>query len=148
MQYMQNRKVRKPTISLRLPPKLLGEVDDLVGRAHMKSRTELLERAIEAYVQDLRDSKVVVVKPWTEPKARAAIVKYLRRKPSAFVSEICEALGIDFELGFRVVRRRARRGERDKSEGATSNSRQKNRTAARRVIRCKCHASDVQTPCD
>jgi len=115
MQYMQNRKVRKPTISLRLPPKLLGEVDDFVGRAHMKSRTELLERAIEAYVQDLRDSKVVVVKPWTEPKARAAIVKYLRRKPSAFVSEICEALGIDFELGFRVVRRLMEEGIVDRT---------------------------------
>ena len=76
----------------------------MVGRTRMKSRTEFLERAIEAYVQELRDSKVVVVKNWTEPKARAAIVKYLRRRPSAFVSEICEALGMDFELGFRVVR--------------------------------------------
>ena len=69
MQYMQNRTARKPTISLRVPPKLLAEVDDLVGRTRMKSRTEFLERAIEAYVQDLRDSKVVIMKNWTEPKA-------------------------------------------------------------------------------
>ncbi len=102
---MQNRTARKPTVSLRVPPKLLAKVDDLVGRTRMKSRTEFLERAIEAYVQDIQDSKVVIVKSWTEPKARAAVVKYLRRHPSAFVSEICEALGIDFELGFRVVRR-------------------------------------------
>ncbi|HLQ42956.1 MAG TPA: ribbon-helix-helix protein, CopG family [Thermoplasmata archaeon] len=102
---MQNRTARKPTISLRVPPNLLAKVDDLVGRTRMKSRTEFLERAIEAYVQDIQDSKVVIVKSWTEPKARAAVVKYLRRHPSAFVSEICEALGIDFELGFRVVRR-------------------------------------------
>ena len=115
MQYMQNRTVRKPTISLRLPPKLLSEVDDLVGRAHMKSRTEFLERAIEAYVQDLRESKVVVVRNWTEAKARGAIVKYLRRKPSAFVSEICEALGIDFEIGFRVVRRLMEEGLVDRT---------------------------------
>ena len=115
MQYMQNRKMRKPTISLRLPPKLLGEVDDLVSRAHMKSRTEFLERAIEAYVQELQDSKVVVVRTWTEPKARAAIVKYLRRKPSAFVSEICETLGIDFELGFRVVHRLMEEGIVDRT---------------------------------
>src|SRR5438094_10218574 len=103
MQYMQNRTVRKPTISLRLPPKLLSEVDDLVGRAHMKSRTEFLERAIEAYVQDLRESKVVVIRNWTEAKARGAIVQYLRRKPSAFGSEICEALAIDFETSFSVA---------------------------------------------
>jgi metal-responsive CopG/Arc/MetJ family transcriptional regulator len=102
---MQGRTTRKPTISLRVPPKLLAEVDDLVSRTRMKSRTEFLERAIEAYVQDIRDSKVVVVKNWTEPKARAAVVKYLRHHPSAFVSEICESLGLDFELGFRVVRR-------------------------------------------
>src|SRR5207245_9997053 len=71
----------------------------------MKSRTEFLERAIEAYVQDLRDSKVVIMKNWTEPKARAAVVKHLRRHPSAFGSEICETLAIDFELGFCVVGR-------------------------------------------
>src|SRR2546428_11415485 len=105
MQYMQNRKMRKPTISLRLPSKLLGEVDDLVGRAHMKSRTELLERAIEAYVQELRDSKVVVIRSWTEAKARAAIVKYLRRKPAALVKEIPEASGIDSRLGSPRVHR-------------------------------------------
>src|SRR5436309_15189398 len=105
MQYMQNRTVRKPTISLRLPPKLLSEVDDLAGRAHMKSRTEILARAIEAYVQDLRESKVVVVRNWTEAKARGAIVTYLRRKPSAFMSGICEAMGTDVEPASRVVRR-------------------------------------------
>src|SRR3989442_400858 len=77
MQYMQNRTARKPTISLRVHPKLLAEVDDLVGRTRMKSRTEFLERAIEAYVQDIRDSKVVIVKSWTEPKARAAVGKNL-----------------------------------------------------------------------
>src|SRR3989475_10902182 len=99
MQYMQNRKMRKPTISLRLPPKLLGEVDDLFGRAHMKYRTEFLERAIEAYVQDLRHSKVVVVRTWTEPNARAAIVKCLRRKPAAAASRIGEALAVDCRLG-------------------------------------------------
>src|SRR3989449_8887737 len=95
MQYMQNRKMRKPTISLRLPPKLLGEVEDLAGRAHMKSRTELLERAIEAYVQELRDSKAVAVRTWIEPKGRAASVKYWRRKPAAFVAETCRDVRID-----------------------------------------------------
>jgi hypothetical protein len=61
--------------------------------------------ANDAYVHDLRDSKVVNMRNWTEPNARTAFVKYLRRHPSAFVSEICKALEIDFELGFRVVRR-------------------------------------------
>src|SRR2546422_3817531 len=105
MQYMQNRTARKPTISLRVHPKLLAEVDDLVGRTRMKSRTEFLERAIEAYVQTIRASKVVIVKSWTEPKARPAVGKYLRRHPSAFVSRISEALGLAFQLGFQVVGR-------------------------------------------
>jgi len=39
----------------------------------------------------------------------------LRRKPSAFVSEICEALGIDFELGFRVVHRLMEEGIVDRT---------------------------------
>jgi hypothetical protein len=55
------------------------------------------------------------MKSWTEPTAQAAVVKYLRSHPSAFVSEICEALEIDFELGFRVVRRLMEEGIVDRT---------------------------------
>jgi len=102
---MQSQPERKPTISLRLPPKLVREIDALAARARMKSRTEFFERAIEAYVRELSESKVIAVKRWTEARAKAAIVKHLRRTPSAYVSDIAEALGMDFDLAFRTVDR-------------------------------------------
>ena len=107
---MQRRIERKPTISLRLSAKLLEEVDALVAQTRMKSRTEFLERAIEGYLHDIRESKVIVVRPWTEAKAKAAVVKYLRGNRTAYVSEIAEALGMDFELAFRVVGRLMKEG--------------------------------------
>ncbi len=69
----------------------------------LRSRTEFIERAVAGYVQELKEAKVIVVRPWTPAKARAAILRYLARKPSAYVSEIAEALGMDFEMAFRVV---------------------------------------------
>jgi len=100
---MQSKHERKRTISLRVPPGVLGEIDDLVPRMGLKSRTEFIERAVAAYVQELKEAKVIVVRPWTPAKARAAILRYLGKKPSAYVSEIAEVLGMDFEMAFRVV---------------------------------------------
>ncbi len=100
---MQRTHKRKPTISLRLPSNRLSEIDALVARTGLRSRTEFIERALDAYVQEIREAKVIALRPWTEKKARAAVVRFLRKRPSAYVSEIAETLGMDFDLVFRVV---------------------------------------------
>src|SRR4030067_348549 len=91
---MQNKVSRKPTISLRLPSELLREGDALVARPGMRSRTDLVQKAVEAYVKDMKDTKVVVLKPWTEKKARAAVMKFLQGRSSARFSAIVEVLGM------------------------------------------------------
>jgi metal-responsive CopG/Arc/MetJ family transcriptional regulator len=103
MYCMHAKVIRKPTISLRLPPGLLEDVDDLVARSRMRSRTDFIEKAVEAYVQEMKDSKVVVLRPWTDRKAKAAVMKFLQDRSTARLSEIIEALGMDPNLAFRTV---------------------------------------------
>ena len=110
MYCMQAKRLRKPTTSLRLPETLLREIDALVERTRMRSRTEFIERAVEELVQELKGAKVVIVKPWTEAKARRAMLAFLRRKPGAYVTDLAESLGMDLELAFRVARRLAKEG--------------------------------------
>lgn len=59
----------------------------------MRSRTEFIERGLETYVDELRESRIVVVRPWTEAKARAAILRYLKGRRATYVTDIAEALG-------------------------------------------------------
>ncbi|MGQ0796277.1 MAG: ribbon-helix-helix domain-containing protein, partial [Methanobacteriota archaeon] len=87
---MQSKTARKPTISLRLPQRLLEEIDGLVRRTRMRSRTEFLERAVEAYVEELREARIVVVTPWTRAKARAAILRYLMGRRATYVTDVAE----------------------------------------------------------
>lgn len=111
MQCMQSTEGRKPTISLRLPRPLLVEIDDLVRRTRMRSRTEFVERAVETYVDELREARIVVVKPWTAARARAAILRYLKGRRATYVTDIAEALGMDLDLAFKVVGSLAREGK-------------------------------------
>ena len=111
MQCMQPKTARKPTISLRLPERLLGEIDGLVQRTRMRSRTEFVERAVEAYVDELREARVVVVKEWTEGKARAAMLRFLKGKKAMYVTDIAESLGMDLDLAFRVASSLAKEGK-------------------------------------
>ncbi len=76
----------------------------------MRSRTEFLERAVESYVDELREARVVVVKSWTEGKARTAILRYLKGRRATYVTDVAEALGMDLDLAFRVVGSLAKEG--------------------------------------
>ena len=96
---------------MRLPRPVLEEIDALVRRTRMRSRTEFVERALENYVDELREAHVVVVKEWTEPKARTAILRYLKGRPATYVTDIAEALGMDLDLAFRLVGSLAKEGK-------------------------------------
>ena len=108
---MQEKDRRKPTVSLRLPPNLLERVDELVRRTGMQSRTEFIQRALEAYLEEIAEGRVVRLKPYTDVEARSAILDYLEGHPGTYVSDMAEALAMDVDLAFQVVRRLAREGE-------------------------------------
>jgi len=108
---MQGRAMQKPTVSLRLPPALLKDIDALAVKIGARSRTEFIEHALRAYVEEIRESKVIVVRPWTDAKARAAVIKFLKDRPSAYVSDIMEALGMEPEFAFRIVDNLAKEGK-------------------------------------
>src|SRR5207247_10121973 len=94
---------QKPTISLRLPRALIKEIDDLVRRTRMRSRTEFVEWAVETYVDELREARIVVVKEWTEAKARAAVLRFLKGRHASDVTDLAGALGMELDLAFRGV---------------------------------------------
>jgi predicted transcriptional regulator len=83
---MQGERLRKPTVSLRLSTALLQEIDALSAKTGARTRTEFIERALTEYVEEIRESKVIVVRPWTSAKARAAVLRFLKDRPSAYVS--------------------------------------------------------------
>lgn len=111
MYCMQPPRRSKPTISLRLSAPLLEEIDGLVRRTRMRSRTEFIERAIATFVDELKESRIVVVRPWTQAKARAAILRYLKGRQATYVTDIAEALGMDLDLAFQVAASLAKEGK-------------------------------------
>ena len=111
MYCMQSKEKSKPTISLRLPRRILEEIDGLVRRTRMRSRTEFIERAVETYVDELKEARIVVARPWTDKGARVAILRYLKGRSATYVTDIAEALGMDFELAFRVVSSLSKEGK-------------------------------------
>lgn len=44
----------------------------------MRSRTEFVERAVETYVDELREARVVIVREWKLTEARQAMLRYLK----------------------------------------------------------------------
>src|SRR5437016_14510417 len=102
MYCMQSTETSKPTISLRLPRRVLEEIDGLVRRTRMRSRTEFIERAVETYVDELKEARIVVAKPWTDNGARVAILRYLKGRSATYVTDIAEAFRMGCELALRV----------------------------------------------
>lgn len=70
----------------------------------------MIERAVEAYLDEVKEGKVVQIRTYTEAEAREAILRYLEDHPGTYVSDLAEALALDVELAFRIVASLAEEG--------------------------------------
>ena len=66
-------------------------------------------------IADLKESKVLVLREWTLTTAKAAVLRYLRNRPSAHVSDIIEALDMEPDLAFRTVDALLKEGSVDRA---------------------------------
>lgn len=93
----------REVLSLRLPEKKISEIDKLVSRFRFHSRTEFIEEALRQYINELKETRVVTVRPFTLEQAKKAMFDYLNKKPGAYVSDVAFDLGIDIELAFKAA---------------------------------------------
>ena len=55
--------------------------------------------------------RVVVIREWTEAKARSSILRFLKGKKAMYVTDIAESPGMDLDLAFRVASSLAKEGK-------------------------------------
>jgi len=91
-------------VPVRLSGELLQKVDRTAELLRSSSRNELIREAIERYVDEVANSKVVEVRDISIGDAARLIEEYVSRHPGVHhVSELAEALGIELGVAFGAV---------------------------------------------
>ncbi len=99
----QAKVVKRATVPVSLPIGIVKRIERLRSRLGYRSRNDVIREAIKRFIEDMEETKVVLMKEVTIEQAKKEIVDYLKRHGSAYVSEIAEGLSIDIELAFKAV---------------------------------------------
>lgn len=67
-------------------------------------------------MKGLQTAKVVYVREFSRKEAKQRITDYLKTRPSAYVSDIADGLGMDIELAFSVAKELMEKGKVDRAE--------------------------------
>ena len=98
-------------IPVRLSKKLVERIDLAASLLGYGSRSRLIREAVEHYVDDVLGARLIEVRDVSVEEAIKLIDGYLSSNPGVhYVSEIAEALGIEFKTAFKAVDRLVKRG--------------------------------------
>jgi predicted DNA-binding protein len=98
-------------VPVRLSRELAGRLDRAVRLLGYGSRSRLMREAIEHYVSEILEAKTIEVRDVSVEEAGRLIEEYLTDNPGVhYVSEISEALGIEFKTAFEAVKMLIRQG--------------------------------------
>lgn len=95
--------VKRATIPVSLPISVVKKIERLRARLGYRSRNDVIREAIKRFIKDIEETKVIYVRDITLEQAKREIVKHLKDRGSAYVSEIAEDLGIEIGLAFKAV---------------------------------------------
>lgn len=94
---------KRATIPVSLPMGIVEEIEELRARLGYRSRNAVIREAINRFIEEMKETKVVYVRDIELEQAKREILEHLKRHGSAYVSEISEDLGIEIGLAFRAV---------------------------------------------
>jgi len=99
-------KERSIAIPIRIPKRLAKNLDKIVLSLGYKSRNQVIREALEQYVNNVMQAKVIEVKDHTVDEAAKKIDEFLSNNPGThYVSEIAEALGLELNVAFKATKK-------------------------------------------
>lgn len=85
-------------------------IEKLVDAGYYKSVSEFVRDAIKEKLSRMGEVKTVVLREIPKPQAKKEILEYFRKNPGSYASDAADALGIDIELAFDVVKELVQEG--------------------------------------
>lgn len=100
------------TIPLRIQRESAQKIDHLVKRLHARSRNEIIRDAIEKYLAQMMNAKIIEVRDLSIDEAVKMIDDYISKHPGKhYVSELAEELGIELSTAFKASQKLIDSGE-------------------------------------
>ena len=95
--------VKRATIPVSIPMDVVEKIEGLRVKLGYRSRNQVIREAIKRLIEEIEETKVIYIGGMTLEQAKRKMLEHLKRRGSAYVSEIAEDLGIDIELAFKAA---------------------------------------------
>jgi len=100
------------TIPLRIHRNKIQKLDLLVRKLHARSRNEIIRDAIDQYISQMMETKIIEVRDVSVDEAARLIDDYISKNSGKhYVSELSEELGIELGTAFKAAQKLIDAGE-------------------------------------
>ena len=99
-------KERSIAVPVRIPKKLAKDLDKIAMSLGYKSRNQMIREALEQYVSNVMQARVIEVRDYSVDEAAKKIDEFLSNNPGEhYVSEIAEVLGLELNVAFKATQK-------------------------------------------
>lgn len=100
----------RATIPVSMPVELVKRVDNARAKLGYRSRNEVIRESVRHFLEEIDEMKVIRIRNISLKQAKKEILAYLKKRNSAYVSDIADTLGIDIQLAFKAAEELEREG--------------------------------------
>ncbi|MBI4258079.1 MAG: ribbon-helix-helix protein, CopG family [Thaumarchaeota archaeon] len=96
--------VKQWIVPVRFDEEELDAIDENMGKISARSRSEFIRTAVEHYLNNLREMKVIKIRNVSNNRAKKEILAYLRDREEAETFDIANDLKLDLNLTVQALK--------------------------------------------
>ena len=90
--------MREKVIPIRFSEEELGKIDRLLGKTGARSRSEFVREAVQHYLNNVAEMKVIELRDVSKDQAKKEILEYILKMDEAETFDIANDLRLDLNL--------------------------------------------------
>lgn len=96
--------LRGRVIPTRFSEDELRKIDSLLGKIGLRSRSEFIREAVQYYLNNVAETRVIELRDVSNDQAKREILEYIRKKKEAETFDIANDLRLDLNLTMKALR--------------------------------------------
>ncbi|MGQ9515510.1 MAG: ribbon-helix-helix domain-containing protein [Thermoproteota archaeon] len=96
--------VKSKVILIRFGEDELQKIDSLLGKTGLRSRSEFIREAVQHYLENVAEMRVIELRDVSKDQAKKEILEYIKKRKEAETFDIANDLRLDLNLTMKALK--------------------------------------------
>ncbi len=101
---LYDRMQKRITVPISMSPDVVKRIDVARAKLGYRSRNEVVRKSIEHFLEEVGEMKIIELRSVPKTEAKREVWDYLRKKGTAYPSDIADDLRLEYKLVVEIIR--------------------------------------------